>query len=173
MTDVRNGQSPAAWCRLSPGSSLPKRKVLLYRVGHRRACNLSIASAGTGPYSNVADTENAAGARRRGCIMAIAPRRFPPPWTVIVSANGIEIANVAYREGGAGLTREEAHDIARGIARLPELLRQRAMVRPPAERHYDGNADDPDTTDHSRRSTACVVSVKDGPLFDYRDGWLQ
>jgi hypothetical protein len=65
-----------------------------------------------------------------------APRRFPPPWSVIehteslevIDANGQNLAFV-YFEDEPGrrmtmkrLTRDEARRIASNIARLPELL---------------------------------------------------
>jgi hypothetical protein len=66
-----------------------------------------------------------------------APRRFPPPWTIggnqacywVEDAEGKQVAFIYFRQdpprhvGEAGkLTRDEARRIARGIARLPELL---------------------------------------------------
>jgi hypothetical protein len=65
----------------------------------------------------------------------MAPRRFPPPWTVeqmpggfcVVDAAGQRLACVYARDDlvayqAKGLTWDEARRIAAGIARLPELL---------------------------------------------------
>lgn len=66
-----------------------------------------------------------------------APRRFPPPWRAeetpsgwrVVTADGLVVAYVYARDDMQGystawayLTSDEARRIARGIARLPELL---------------------------------------------------
>lgn len=62
-------------------------------------------------------------------------RRFPPPWSVegtpggyrVVDASGFTLAYVYCRDDKAAamlgyLTEDEARRIAKGIARLPELL---------------------------------------------------
>jgi len=65
----------------------------------------------------------------------MAPRRFPPPWTVhqvgggyrVDDANGQTLAFVYGRDvqvapQAKALTWDEARRIAAGIARLPELM---------------------------------------------------
>ncbi len=76
-------------------------------------------------------------------------RRFPPPWKayhradsdsfVVVDANGVPLAIVPYRDDLIGvpyahnrLTSDEARRIAKGIARLPEFMMQRAGFHPRA-----------------------------------------
>jgi hypothetical protein len=71
----------------------------------------------------------------------MAPRRFPPPWTVhkvavgyrVDDADGQALAYVYGRDvhmahQAKGLTWDEARRIAAGIARLPELLAMRSST---------------------------------------------
>jgi len=74
-------------------------------------------------------------------------RRFPPPWKayhrtdsdsfVVVDGNGVPLAIVPYRDDMQGvpfahnrLTSDEARRIAKGIARLPDFMMQRASFNP-------------------------------------------
>jgi hypothetical protein len=66
--------------------------------------------------------------------MALAERRFPPPWSVeesaacfvVRDANGQALAYVYCEEAAAKLlTRDKAQRIAVNVAKLPELVGRR------------------------------------------------